>query len=573
MAPERRRASARLREPPPKRQATSKQPLSEKQAPNPPAKRLPTEPLPDPETLLPTKLVEGTPLPTLPKNHVSTRPDSQWLSIADSGVLTASLQRSRQRWVSGCFFEKYWSKSTYKKKKEGTEAEKPQTKDPRPPMTKVGTCKIVAEPHIFDVTLFVVRESNPQPLVQPERQFVQYGPVSPSIQSGGQHSPYTTPVPHATPIIKPAPIAQAPAPKSSQSTPSSTQTLKPTTTPQQANTTSQHNAGSTASSSKAPTQTQSHNVSKPTTPRPPNPPQKPVGTAATDPVIHMLAQRASRDNALKQVMKIVASGQADQKQLEYFQRHIDELTAIVKAQQEQERRKAAQPNPMQQTSSVHGVSSPSTIGKPGQHNGILQYPTQQYQSPQRFGAPLAAARPSPQMYPASNAQARPRPFVPPPLHVLLEFSISSADRFLFPKNSILEYLPNGTLLVSFLVVKKRSQLLELDNAEPKKYNKTKKNEEAQLPVDPKASIKATSKSSEKSTSKAKQEPEEEEYYQPVTIRFESPSDPGVFNVLSRVVAPVEEVRKNMISVAEKCRRADFVQLALRLPKDKLDLQT
>lgn len=585
MAPEKRRASARLREPTAKRHATTKSPLTEKPAPNPPAKQPSPEILPDPEHLLPTKLIDGVALPTLPKNHISSRPDSQWMSIAESGVLALSLLKSRQRWVQGHFLEKYWSKSTYKKKKEVTETDKPQSKDPRPPMTKVGTCKLIAEPHIFDVTLFVVREVAPQPPAQAERPFLQYGPSSPAIQPTPQQSPYVQPSTQSPISVNKPQSTQASRAPPTQLPQSSTPTTKPPSS-QQSTTTSQASKRQTnvtpasKSSSQNLPQPRPKNGSHVQNSNPSRPPvgqqsQKPASQTATDPVIHMLAQRASTDNALKQVMKIVASGQANQAELEYFQRHIDELTAIVKARQEEERRKAIQAEQnVQVQRPVSDSKSTMSVGTFGSGKPFHHAPTQ-YQSPQRFGTPIAAARPSPQMFTPNIHQARPKPFVPTPLHVLIEFSINSTDRFLFPRNSILEFLPNGALLVSFLVVKKPSQLIETENSESKKPSKSKKTDESgksAAPVDVNGTTKASKKSSEDKLSSGK-ESLEKEFYQPVTIRFETPSDPGVFNVLSRVVAPVEDVRKHMVSVAERCERASFVQLALRLPKEKLDPQT
>jgi hypothetical protein len=92
---------------------------------------------------------------------------------------------------------------------------------------------------------------------------------------------------------------------------------------------------------------------KPPQPRPPppKPVQKapaptpgPASTPAPDPVIHMLAQRAGVDPELKSVMKIVAAGQASKEQLEFFQTHINELTAVL-AKQKEEAAKSGKPLP------------------------------------------------------------------------------------------------------------------------------------------------------------------------------------------------------------------------------------
>lgn len=551
MTAEKRRASTRLREPLPKRQATLKTPLVEKPVPNPPAKKHTPEPQLDPELLIPNKLVDTAALPTLPKDHVITRPSSYWQSVAESGILAASLIKSRQRWVSGCFLEKYWSKSTYKKKKEekkeaANEPDKAASKDPRPPMTKVGTCKLIVEPHIFDVTIFVVREPTPQTPLQTDRPFVQYGPTSQTIQPSPQ--PFGRPSPISNPQF---PTAPSPHPTASQPT-TLAHISRPPSTPQIH---SQPHPAVVPAPKVAAQSKPAHPPAVQNAPnRPPllNPPPKPASNTATDPVIHMLAQRASADNGLKQVMKIVASGQASQEQLEYFQRHIDELTAIVKSKQAEERKTAAQAIPVPVPVSTAPV-------RPPPHQNM------HYQSAQRFGTPIAAG-PSRQLFTPNSAQARPKSSIPPPLHVLLEFSISSADRFLFPRNAILEFTGTNTLLASFLVVKKPSEIQDLDIAEPKKYARAKKEDPAKVEALVELP-KSMSKAKAKALAKEKEDADRE-VYQPVTVRLESPSDPAVFNVISRVVAPVDDVRKYMTETAEKYDMVAPVRLAMRLAKEK-----
>lgn len=107
--------------------------------------------------------------------------------------------------------------------------------------------------------------------------------------------------------------------------------------------------------------------------------------------------------------------------------------------------------------------------------------------------------------------------------VVLDFG--TGDRYLFPKYSILDTLstPSGHQVVaSFLIVRKGSI--------------------SEYGGDPKL-----------------------DYYQPVTIRLQTQSGRQLEN-LTRVVAPVEEVRRYMDDVMDNMTRAEYVLLAMRLPR-------
>lgn len=105
------------------------------------------------------------------------------------------------------------------------------------------------------------------------------------------------------------------------------------------------------------------------------------------------------------------------------------------------------------------------------------------------------------------------------------FDLGTGDRYLFPKYSILEYLPTVTgqqLLASFLIVRKGSS--------------------SERGGDPSL-----------------------DYYQPVTIRLQSTSGRHLEH-LARVVAPQDEVRRYMDDVMDNMTRAEYVLLAMRLPR-------
>jgi hypothetical protein len=109
--------------------------------------------------------------------------------------------------------------------------------------------------------------------------------------------------------------------------------------------------------------------------------------------------------------------------------------------------------------------------------------------------------------------------------VVFEFSGGNGDRYLFPKFSILEYGPaQGHLIASFLIVRKGSA------SDSPSY-------------DPAL-----------------------DYYQPITIRLFA-NQHRQLDALQKVVAPPDEVRRYMDDIMENMTRAEYVLLAMRLPKE------
>lgn len=119
----------------------------------------------------------------------------------------------------------------------------------------------------------------------------------------------------------------------------------------------------------------------------------------------------------------------------------------------------------------------------------------------------------------------PPPAKPDISAVVFEFSGGNGDRYLFPKFSILEYVPvpqGQQVIASFLIVRKGSG--------------------SEYPVaDPTL-----------------------DYYQPVTIRLYTPTGRHLDH-LARIAAPEDEVRRYMDDVMDKMTRAEYVLLAMRLP--------
>ena len=255
------------------------------------------------------------------------------------------------------------------------------------------------------------------------------------------------------------------------------------------------------------------------------------GEPKTDPVIQMLATRAAKNDHLKELMKVVASGKASQTQLREFQDHIDELNSIIKSR----------PN------------SPPSLGKDGDIDGPPPPPppppasrqpsssTDQFFRSNLSWMPNSTVAshpathtslPSIKMEPQTSSYhvATPPPIAKPSsingndVHgVVFDFG-GSGDRFSIPKFSILEYLYSGTqVIVSFLVVRRGNTAVS-------------------------GNYKANAS-----------------YYQPVTIRLTTPH-PKILEPLSRIVAPPDQVRRYMNNIFDQSNPAETVYLATRLPR-------
>jgi hypothetical protein len=401
--------------------------------------------------------------------------------------------------VSEGIFEKYWTKPT--KKKGAPEA--PPNNPPKDSMTKIGPVTISADPHTFEATMFAVKAPIVQASISPVQQImyrpiIQYGPPG-----GMMPPPPPTPPPvQQKPIPPPQPVQQIPQ------------------SPQDVHMTNASPPPPSAAPQTIPP-TINGNPQSPSTNRGyQNPPNghtsAPPPAGRSDPVIQMLAERAATDPDLKALMKTVANGEATPDQLRKFQGHIDELTRIQKLREEaRSAQRAAQPPP----------PPTATIPPAPQTNGnIAARPTPPTPSAPK---PLPVSTPAPPPpQPQALRSKGPVPSTKPDItNVVFEFAGGNGDRYQFPKHSILEYLPGGQVIASFLIVRKGS------SADSPTY-------------DP-----------------------ELDYYQPITIRLYA-SQGRQLEALQQVVAPVEEVRRYMDDVMDHATRAEYVLLAMRLPKEK-----
>ena len=256
-------------------------------------------------------------------------------------------------------------------------------------MVKVGLCDVTVGPHLFDAMLYTVKDPTaPQQIqytptqAQGPTRMVHYGPGN-NFQ---QHQPY-----HSNQQRRP------PYPPGPPGRP-------------------QNYQGNHSPAPRGP-----HTPGHPATPQSgqrPQPQPQPGQPAkpSPDPVIQMLATRAAADPDLKALMRVVASSQASQEQLRAFQAHIDELNAIIKAREQQEKRQqastAAPAQPAATPTSTARPNPPSTPAQstPGPSTQPSQDPASKQQpTPQPPSSTQTPQESQSQQTPATQGSVPPKP--------------------------------------------------------------------------------------------------------------------------------------------------------------------
>lgn len=381
-------------------------------------------------------------------------------------------------------------------------------------MTRLGVCSMIIEPHVFEATLYVVKEPQPvfalpksqAPNPPPDMRYSSfshvaiYPPAPRGIPSGEYPQNHTQQ--HANlPQPKSAP------PKAEFGSREPPVYHKPPPIP------------NTGFLSHVP-----HGVMGRNNPRD-EVFQVQEDKSSSDPVIQMLATRAASNPNLKALMKVVASGDATETELKDFQFHIDDLNGTLKA-----RTKSSQDARSQILTSIPPFNERSSINQ----SRISLPPLNIGSVPSAQGthahlippAEPFKQEPLPPIFPQYAQPPKPKSIAPYKSDITgVVFDIGGVgDRYSFPKFSILEYYPGGTqVIVSFLIARKGSE------AASKGYKNTVT------------------------------------YYQPVTMRLSS-LQPRILEPLARIVAPPDEVRRYMDSLFDKMTPANNVFLATRLPR-------
>ncbi|KAL8932959.1 MAG: hypothetical protein Q9216_006593 [Gyalolechia sp. 2 TL-2023] len=501
---------------PPKRRQFSSPP------PPPPASKQLAQKEPATKEEVPGKSKEAQGLPIQNKKQQTSLSDEHYRTIAESGILAASIQQSRQKWVAEGIFDRYWARPSRKK----GQAEPPNPA--KETMSKFGTCSVIIEPHVFEATLYTVKETQsvfvpshlppppppppPNPAYNPYQDHKTYKPQVHASNNYGNlpqyHQEYQSTA--STSNLTLPPFREGFGQFSSQGPPSYHKSTAP---PGEIDRSGAEdivpppNVGPDAATSEN---------------------EKP-----TDPVIQMLATRAASDHNLKALMKVVASGHATHEQLREFQDHIDELNSLIKGREsvtqstpDQNPRAPPPPLPVQ---SHLSAPSPSPLQQPPASVSSTPYtPLPPVPKQVKLEAQTQTHQFSHMVQPPKTKTAMSIPYKPDNISMVFDLCLNG-DRFIFPRNSILEYLPGGMqVVVSFLVIRKGNAA-----AATGEYDKTTT------------------------------------YYEPVTMRLLA-SNPKYLESLTRAVAPPEEVRKYMTGVFDKMSPAKAAFLMTRLPKTKED---
>ncbi|KAI1431132.1 hypothetical protein GGR50DRAFT_108346 [Xylaria sp. CBS 124048] len=612
---------------------------------------------------LPKSLQPGHPLPTVEKPQSDDLSHKEFQSIQESGVMAESLSRSRQKWIHDGIFEKYWTKPSKRKGAAKEDSNNP-SKDTMIKIGQVtvtiephvleATMYTVKDPKPMPAANSALRP------------VIQYGPPNGNMPPPPKPTPVTTkaaspssatthssstkmpvqagqltnslrPSPQPAQLPKDGgglPVQQFPSKTAASSSPSPSSQNPELQRPQLPAPMDIPNASPRGlesvlaapqpahprpQQSPAPASHPLHAPSAPPTPlntaanipmgplgvaKAPTHPSKPVPTPGpgADPIIVTLAERASEDPHLRDLMKRVAVGEAAAHELAHFQKIIDQITLDYKRKGGQQGPSADRlivdgrtvkyfadevrvildivlaSNPIQRSCSLRPPpgSDPlvtmlvgEALDKPNVKSLVQRVAEGKTkftdavdlkslldrlnQTVKREAESRKAASPNPQAASqtssgqvkaeddskkppvaaatqSQNASQQVLRSKGPPLStkpdiaaVVFEFAGGTGDRYIFPKYSILEYSSEGTQVVaSFLIVRRGSKL---------EYG-------GDRALD---------------------------YYQAVTLRLHS-QYPKVLENLARVVASQEEVQRYMDDVMENMTRAEYVLLAMRLPR-------
>ena len=234
--------------------------------------------------------------------------------------------------------------------------------------------------------------------------------------------------------------------------------------------------------------------------------------AGSDPLVVLLVKTALDDAKTKDMVRRIAENRPQFSDATDLKAVLDRLKN--KLAKDRERQLTRSPLPGAGASPVVPKLNGLTNGRPpasptvAESTQVVQLPAQPSQQALRSKGP-----PPPPPKPDISA-------------IVFEFSGGNGDRYLFPKFSILESVPLSAgqqVIASFLIVRKGSAS-EYPAADPAL-----------------------------------------DYYQPATIRLYAHSGRYLEN-LARVVAREEDVRRYMDDVMEKMTRAEYVLLAMRLPR-------
>lgn len=447
------------------------------------SKRKSTTPIPtEPAIERPYNLIDGIPMTKEDPNYSKL---TNGLSIRDSHALLHSLDHSRNSWLSGEMFEKFWTRPPRGRKLATGEV------NAREKMTKLCECTLALGPHFFDVKLFVVKDDSEDEKDEPDLRRIK-PPVAATPKASAKNSTMsaskqpsnstteasstpstTTQEPKAestnnaenseskkditdstntkdedeTKEDKPLPDASTDTPESKADT--QKEQVKESTT----------NTSDVASSSKAPADSQPPSATA----------ELPI--PSNQMMITKLQTIARTDPSLTPLMKVVATGKATNEQIARFQVYISKARAMELAANRSAKAKQQKQQKQQQ--------------KQKQQQELQQQKQQQPQQQQsKPAAPRPPAKPKAPKTPVQKAPKVPKPKPPPKstytpkknmknVMVVFEFKDNPADRYILPREAIVEVLPNDAILMSFLMIHNK----DWKGEQPKKKLKKEEEEE------------------------------------------------------------------------------------------------
>ncbi|KAK9479281.1 hypothetical protein V1514DRAFT_356047, partial [Lipomyces japonicus] len=343
------------------------------------------------------------------------------MSFFETGTIGVSLERSRRTWLTGCMFEKYWTRPQRGRKSADIQHNSKEK------MAKLGECKVQIGPHFFEWRLFTVRDDSYVPKEEPKPRPVASTSLPPTSTALNMASTSVSPHAVAQPVnqipIPSATVNSSAAPAQTQNV-TATQTQSPSTHSQ----TSPTNAQSTTAipqvprlNSQAPhANPQGFRANMQTHPHPPAP--RPQVRTANDELVAKLHAMARADPNFDILLKAVASGNQTQEQMRRFHAYLNDYKGVLN-------------NKSQNTPS---------------------------QAPYGSSSPIVSR---PKLEPRKKEIIRDQ-------MLIFEFKDNPTDRYLFPKKSLLKIASDGSITATLLLLAG----LPRDTEEPKMKKKAKDNQ-------------------------------------------------------------------------------------------------
>ncbi|KAK9388904.1 hypothetical protein V1515DRAFT_578654 [Lipomyces mesembrius] len=426
-------------------------------------------------------------------------------------ALAVSLQRSRRTWLTGCMFEKFWTRP-----QRGRKLAEGQY-NARDKMAKLCECKAEFGPHVFELRLFTVKdEAFPKDPVSTLTQPAHSEDFSATMSQNNTSSENMATVQNDIPSMKTASIT--PIPSQVESSPKhaaaiSSKTIERETDAPATTIASEQNPtpAGTGEPYKTAAQQLTHPIETPphdpvTIQQPPSrsePPKtspKPPSKHPNEELIDRLHALARQDPQFGELMKSVASGKASADEVRRFQVYIAQSRQVENA--------------------AGSYSSPSTSAS--------YFQTSKDKPTNNSGTTVKLK---------SDMKKKERELLRDQT-LVFEFKENPTDRFLFPKESLVKLFPNGTVTATILLL-------------------------AEEPVDTPANVEATPRPDKKERKKKKsEEPAETDipsrlcdpkYYTPLNITFYG-IPRKLQDVFIRAVHPREEVMKYFQEMSTKLKR-------------------